>query len=83
MHTLALFNVDILVDAVLWCGEEKKERGRTLLVVEAGYLTGRRYVIPFIQAQANNVTFQQDNTRPQIVRVVRDFLTQQNVDVLP
>jgi hypothetical protein len=39
------------------------------LVVVAGNLTGIRYrdeivqpyVIPFIQAQANNVTFQQDN----------------------
>jgi hypothetical protein len=60
-----------------------QERNRTLLVVDAGYLTGRRYVIPFIQAQANNVTFQQDNARPHIVRVVRDYLTQQNVDVLP
>ena len=44
---------------MVWGGV--KERGRTLLVVDAGYLTGRRYVIPFIQAQANNVTFQQDN----------------------
>jgi hypothetical protein len=42
------------------------------LVVVAGNLTGMRYrdeivqpyVIPFIQAQANNVTFQQDNARP-------------------
>jgi hypothetical protein len=44
----------------------------TPLVVVAGNLTGMRYrdeivqpyVIPFIQAQANNVTFQQDNARP-------------------
>jgi hypothetical protein len=40
----------------------------------------RPYIIPFIQAQANNVTFQQDNA---ISRVVCDYLTQQNVDVLP
>ena len=66
---------------MVWGGV--KERGRTLLVVDAGYLTGRRYVIPFIQAQVNNVTFQQDNARPHIARVVRDYLTQQNVDVLP
>ena len=66
---------------MVWGGV--KERGRTLLVVDAGYLTGRRYVIPFIQAQANNVTFQQDNARPHIVRVVRDYLTHQHVDVLP
>jgi len=40
-------------------------------------------VIPFIQAKANNVTFQQDIARPHVARVVRDYLTQQNVDVLP
>jgi hypothetical protein len=39
------------------------------------------YVIPFIQAQANNVTFQQDNARPHVARVVRDYLTQQHVDL--
>jgi hypothetical protein len=65
--------------------------GRTPLVVVAGNLTDIRYrnefvqpyVIPFIQAQANNVTFQQDNVRPHVARVVRDYLTQQNVDFLP
>ena len=65
--------------------------GRTPLVVVAGNLTGIRYrdeivqpyVIPFIQAQANNVTFQQDNARPHVARVVRAYLTQQNVDLLP
>jgi hypothetical protein len=41
------------------------------------------YVIPFIKAQANNVTLQQDNSRPHVARVVHDYLTQQNVDVLP
>jgi transposase len=41
------------------------------------------YVIPFIQAQANNITFQQDNARPHVTRVVREYLTQQNVDLLP
>jgi hypothetical protein len=54
-------------------------------------MTGIRYrdgivqpnVIPFIQAQANNVTFQQDNARPHVTRVVREDLTQQNVDLLP
>jgi hypothetical protein len=64
--------------------------GRTPLVVVTGNLTGIRYrdeivqpyVIPFIQAQTNNVTFQQDNARPHVARVVRDYLTQQNVDLL-
>jgi hypothetical protein len=53
---------------MVWGGV--KERGRSLLVVDAGYLIGRRYVIPFIQAQANNVAFQQDNARPHIGRVI-------------
>ena len=64
------------------------ERDRTPLVVD-GNLTGLRceivqcYVIPFIQAQANNVPFQHENARSHVPRVVRDCLTQQNVDVLP
>jgi hypothetical protein len=37
----------------------------------------------FIQAQGNNIIFQQDNTGPHVARVLRDYLTQQNVDVLP
>ena len=48
--------------------------GRTPLVVVAGKLTGIRYrdeivqpfVIPFIQARANNVTFQQNNALPHV-----------------
>ena len=67
------------------------ERDRTPLVAVTGNLTGihyrdeivQRYLIPFIQAQANNVTFQQDNARPHVPRVIRDYFTQQNVDVLP
>jgi hypothetical protein len=47
---------------------------RTPLVVIPGNLTGIRYrdeivqpyVIPFIHAQANNFTFQQDNARPHV-----------------
>jgi hypothetical protein len=48
--------------------------GITALVVVARNLTGIRYrdeivqpyVIPFIQAQTNNITFQQDNARPHV-----------------
>jgi hypothetical protein len=69
----------------------KTERDRTPVVVVGRNLTGmryrdeivQRYVIPFIQAQANNVTFQQDNARPHVTRVVRYYLTQLNDDVLP
>jgi hypothetical protein len=43
----------------------------------------QRYVIPFIQAQASNVTFQQDNAIPHVARVTRYYPTQLNVDVLP
>jgi hypothetical protein len=58
--------------------------GRTPLVVIVGNPTVihyrdeivQPYDIPFIQAQANNVTFQQYNARPHVARVVRDYLTQ-------
>ena len=71
--------------------ESITERDRTPLVAVTGNLTGihyrdeivQRYLIPFIQAQANNVTIQQDNARPHVARVIRDYFTQQNVDVLP
>ena len=67
------------------------ERGRTPLVIVAGNLTGiryrdeiaQRYVIPFIQSQANKVAFQQDNARPHAARAIRDYMTKRNVDVLP
>ena len=39
-------------------------------------------VILFIHDQANNVTFQQDNARLHVMRVLCDYLTQQNIDVL-
>ena len=63
------------------------ERGRTPFAVFNGNLAGicyrdeivQRYVFPFTQGQANSVTFKQDNARP---HVVRDYLTQQHVDVL-
>lgn len=64
--------------------------GRTPLVVVNGNLNAVRYrdeilqthVIPFINAQQRHITFQQDNARPHVARVVQDFLAQQNVDVL-
>ena len=62
---------------------------RTPLVVINGNLTGARYrdeilqahVVPFVRQHA--VTLQHDNARPHVARVVTDFLTQQNVNVLP
>ena len=62
---------------------------RTPLVVINGNLTGARYrdeilpaqVVPFVCQHA--VTLQHDNARPHVARVVTDFLTQQNVNVLP
>ena len=54
-----------------------------------GNLTGARYrdeilqayVVPFVRQHA--VTLQHDNARPHVARVVTDFFTQQNVNVLP
>ncbi len=65
--------------------------GRTPLVVIDGNLNAVRYrdeiiqphVIPFVQGQQRHITLQQDNARPHVARVVRDFLAQQNIDVLP
>ena len=64
-------------------------RGRTALVVVDGTLTGIRYrdeiiqphVLPFVQQR--DAMLQQDNARPHVARVVTDFLTQNNVNVLP
>jgi len=72
---------------MVWGGITK--RGRTATVVVAEHLTGiryrdaivQRYVISFMQTQANSVTFQQDNARPHVVRAVGDYLTQHIVDV--
>ena len=72
---------------MVWGG--KTGNARTPLVVINGNLTGVRYrdeilqahVVPFVRQHA--VTLQHDNTRPHVARVVTDFLTQQNVNVLP
>ena len=50
--------------------------------IVARHLGVQRYVILFIHDQANNVTFQQDNARLHVMRVLCDYLTQQNIDVL-
>ena len=58
------------------------------LVVIQGNLTAVRYrdqvlmphVLPLVNA--HNLTFQQDNARPHVARVCRDFLNQNNVQVL-
>ena len=61
---------------------------KTPLVVIQGNLTAVRYrdqvlmphVLPFVNA--HNLTFQHDNARPHVARVCRDFLNQNNVQVL-
>ena len=58
------------------------------LVVIQGNLTAVRYrhqvlmphVLPLVNA--HNLTFQHDNVRPHVARVCRDFLNQNNVQVL-
>ena len=65
--------------------------GRTQLVIVAGNPTAIRYrdeiirphVLPFLQGQRGAVMLKQDNARPQVARVVTDFLGQQNVNTLP
>ena len=61
---------------------------KTPLVVIQGNLTAVRYrdqvlmphVLPLVNV--HNLTFQHDNARPHVVRVCRDFLNQNNVEVL-
>ena len=61
---------------------------KTPLVVIQGNLTAVRYqdqvlmphVLPLVTA--HNLTFQHDNARPHVARVCRDFLNQNNVQVL-
>ena len=61
---------------------------KTPLVVIQGNLTAVRYrdqvlmphVLPLVNA--HNFTFQHDNARPHVARVCRDFLNQNNVQVL-
>ena len=58
------------------------------LVVIQGNLTAVRYwdqvlmphILPLVNA--HNLTFQHDNTRPHVARVCRNFLNQNNVQVL-
>ena len=60
-------------------------RLKTPLIVVNGNLNAiqfrdrilRQCVVPFVQR--HNLTFQQDNARPHVARVCRDFLTQNNV----
>jgi transposase len=64
---------------------------RTDLVRLDGRVTGVRYrdevlrpvVVPFRRRVGVNFEFQQDNARPHTSRVSRDFLTQNNIRVLP
>ena len=61
---------------------------KTPLVVIQGNLTAVRYrdqvlmphVLPLVNA--HNLTFQYDKARPHVARVCRDFLNQNNVQVL-
>ena len=61
---------------------------KTPLVVIQGNITAVRYrdqvlmphVLPLVNA--HNLTFQHDNARPHVARVCRDFLNQNNVQVL-
>ena len=65
--------------------------GRTPLYIIHGNLTALRYrdeiirpfVLPFLQAHGRNITFQQDNARPHVARVMLNFLTHNNVQTLP
>lgn len=64
---------------------------RTELVVVNGNLTAQRYVeeilrphvIPFLQMHPDVQIFQHDNARPHAARTTRDFLAEEDVNVMP
>lgn len=68
------------------CGQIK-----TQLVILRGNLTGQRYidevlrpvVVPFLQQEPRGTILQHDNARPHTARIVRDYLENANVTVLP
>ena len=96
-YTVELENgtrITVLLTSSLWRGQyngmgRNNRKARMPLVVINGNLTGAHYrdeilqahVVPFVRQHA--VTLQHDNARPHVARVVTDFLTQQNVNVLP
>ena len=61
--------------------------GRTPLVIIDGNLNAQRYlkevvrphVLPFVHGQRRNMTFQQDNARPHVARLIMNFLRHENV----
>ena len=56
-----------------------------------GIINAQRYVadvlnphaLPFIRQHGPDVTLMQDNARPHVVRVITQFLQQNNVNVMP
>ena len=64
--------------------------GRTLLVIINGNLNAhcyleevvRPHVLSFVRGQRRNMTFQQDNARPHITRLIMNFLRHENVLVM-
>ena len=84
--TLAYENFGGAGSVMVWGGISHGVK--TPLVVIQGNLTAVRYrdqvlmphVLPLVNA--HNLTFQHDNARPHVARVCRDFLNQNNVQVL-
>lgn len=66
-------------------------RNRTRLVVVHGNLNAARYIeeilapvaVPFIENNGPGMMLQQDNARPHVARVVRDYLDDNEVHAIP
>lgn len=64
---------------------------RTPLVIIDGNMTAQRYVdnvvrpvvVPFMENHPHITVFQQDNARPHSARLTQDFLTDQEIRVMP
>lgn len=74
---------------MVWAGITTLDR--TDLIIIDGNLNGERYrdeilssvVVPFLERQEPGIIFQQDNARPHTARIVRSYLDENEVVVLP
>ena len=75
--------------AMVWAGISFNHKSP--LVVINGNITARRYIddvldpvmVPFLNTNPDITVFQQDNARPHTARITREYMQQENVEVLP
>ena len=87
---LHAFDRDVcLAVGVWWCGVASQPMAGHLVIINAN-LNAHRYleevvrphVQPFVRGQRRNITFQQDNARPHVARLIMNVLRHENVLVM-